>query len=198
MEGIFEIVFLLLALLGWILKETQDQKRRKQSRPAPPAPRPRPRSPWEFPEPPEDEEAPGGQEPAPPSPTRLPPFPPPAPVPPPSTPVPEPSPGPMPGPREVEILEVGRLAGRNVGQPGAGRSGIGKPSEPMHDVHSPPLDLEIRQRRARMLRRLAGGRPGMPAMAEAARMGILWHEILGPCRAVRGLHHPPTLERLRR
>ena len=57
--------------------------------------------------------------------------------------------------------------------------------------------LSPRARHAAVRRRLTGGLDDAPGR-DLARAGVLWSEILGPCRALRGPHRPPTAERTHR
>lgn len=64
-----------------------------------------------------------------------------------------------------------------------------------------PRTITVSERRTdtrrAMLRRLSGGaRPS--SLRAATRAGILWSEVLGPPRAVRGHHVPPTFVRGRK
>lgn len=53
-----------------------------------------------------------------------------------------------------------------------------------------------RAHRASVLSRLSGGQEIAPG-ADLTRAGVLWSEILGPCRAARGPHRSPTATRRR-
>jgi hypothetical protein len=54
----------------------------------------------------------------------------------------------------------------------------------------------LKQRRESAYRRLSGGTDGPPGR-DLTRAGVLWSEILGPCRALTGPHRPPHAHRRR-
>ncbi len=55
----------------------------------------------------------------------------------------------------------------------------------------------LQVRRTSVLARLTGGRDVAPGR-DLTRAGVLWSEILGPCRALKGPHRSPAATRIRR
>ncbi len=163
-DSLFQIIFLALALVGWIIKTAiEERERRKQGRKKAP-PRETPRS--EGPHLPREEL----------------PYPAPRPPPPP-TPAPVPAPSqPARASRAPSLKEIQPALQviRRARLPGRGET----------------LVAETERSRLRALGRLAGA--PQEGFLGQVRAGILWVEVLGPCRALRGPHRPPASERSRR
>ncbi|MHC5011300.1 MAG: hypothetical protein ACYTG6_10165 [Planctomycetota bacterium] len=172
-ESIFQIVFVVVALLGWILSSAKEaQKRRQKLPPRPPGQRPEPDGK-------EERRAPEAPRPAPPPPRSPPqraePREPARPVPPAP---PRPSP-PVAAPPRRRAVPTHRHVAREA-------------------LEAPVQVTRIQTRaaaRRSVLQRLAGGGGGG---RDAVRRGVLWSEILGPPRALRGPHRSPVLDRYRR
>jgi hypothetical protein len=176
-DSLFQIVFIVLALIGWVIKSTVEEreKRKKQQQrtPVPPGQRPLPRA--EPPPRPEHREGEAYH-----------------PLPNPEAPSPRPAPVPTPvatptgGARlkevhpQLEVLKIERLQARKA-LPGRDKT----------------LVAEQAAKRRRLFARLgAGATTSSPRTL--ARAGVLWSEVLGPPRAVKGPHRPPHLDRHRR
>jgi hypothetical protein len=193
-DGLFQIVFIVLALIGWVIKsaveERERRKKQQQQRPSVP---PRPRA--------ESRDAP--HRPAPhesgrPYPTY------PTQATQPTRPVPparsggsrEPGYGTEPtqgtdmapsGPRrglevhpQLEVQKIERLRSRRL-LPGQDKT----------------LVAGTARERRRLLVHLGAG-PVERSPRQLARSGVLWSAVLGPARALMGPHRPPHEERRRR
>ncbi len=212
-DSLFQIIFVALLFVGWVIKSIAEAKQRDRRGGGVPR-----RGPPHGP------------------PTPL--FgigdlfrPPPAPPPRPPEPAPPPPPDLAPPPPVVSLREAMRtrraLAPPKAPQPlrrAAWRAGESSEAptvsgayeglstdlghidrRPIHELGAPlgqlPDTMSANAQQARRVRdafrRLMGGREGRPDR-EAARAGFFWSEILGPCRAVRGFHVCPTFDRHRR
>ncbi len=153
-DDLFQLIFLALVLVGWLIRAAAERRQRRET-----ARRPK-----------DMEQAP--------------------PVERPTTPLPVPFPPEAPTATDT-IAEHAEAVGFGGLQDLDSASWAGT-----SDRHETTAAADLKASHVAALRRLAGGttaRPG-PAMVRA---GMLWSEVLGPCRAIRGPHRPPSAARRR-
>ena len=169
-ESVSQIVFFVLIVAGWVIKAIVEARQAKQRKTAP--------------RPPPAEDVLREDVPRPVHVPRPPPTPPRAPARRPLT-------SSRGGGDRLGHLGVG-LAGRTLDAPGG-------PTLPGRLLHSSAAAVAHgkqaqRARRASVVGRLTGGQDIAPGR-NLTRAGLLWSEILGPCRALRGPHRSPAASR---
>ncbi|MDJ0973210.1 MAG: hypothetical protein QNJ98_01960 [Planctomycetota bacterium] len=185
-----QLVILAIVFLGWVVKEVVEARKRKALRTGKPAKQPSARTqpPPRRTEPEADviygtrplPHLPGGERP---QPTAL------------RTPTPTPTRAPAPArtrpqPR-TDRIRPAEVTGRVSSVVEGGRA-IETLTETASTTFTTRTNLA--RRRDRILERLQVGHvPG--SLRDKTRVAILWSEVLGPCRALRGPHRAPTFER---
>ena len=174
LDAIGQLIFFVLIVAGWVIKAIVEAKRAREGQGAP--------APGTEQGPAEAAQSDGRVRPR-------------RPVPPQAPRAPEPSPGPLGTAGRLGRLETG-LAGRTLD---ASAADPGVPGRVLRSSAAAVAHGERarRARRAFVARRLSGGQVVEPGR-DLARAGVLWSEILGPCRALRGPHQSPAATRNRR
>jgi hypothetical protein len=171
LDAIGQLIFFVLIVAGWVIKAIVEAKRAKEGRGAP--------APGTEQDPAEASRPEGGVRPRRrPQPEAVSP--------------PAPSPGPLGTAARLGRLEPG-LAGRMLDAAAGSPSVAGRvlTSSAAAVAHGERTRLA---RRASVARRLSGGQVVEPGR-DLTRAGVLWSEILGPCRALRGPHRSPAATR---
>lgn len=185
-RDIGQLVILAIVFLGWVVKEVLEARKRKALR----SPQPRRPDPARMPPPARRTEPeadviygtrplphlPGGG----PSATGAGDG---------GTPAPAPR-----GRRETGRLRPAGVSGEQASVLEGGRS-IETLTQTASTTFTTRTTLSRRRTRALRLLRVAGT-PG--SLRDKTRVAIVWSELLGPCRALRGPHRAPTFERARR
>ncbi len=180
-----QLVILAIVFIGWVVKEVfEAQKRKRMRSPQPKRQGPKPTQPASTPSTAREKQdvvfgtrplphLPGGDKEARPART----------------------PAPMPtAARSSQSIQRSPHEARVVRARGSGRREVTVLAQTADTTFITASQAAQRRRRA-LDQLLVADIPG--SMREKARVAVIWSEVLGPCRALRGPHEAPTFQRRR-